>query len=87
MHAEYTFNASVKPCMISPGSQGDEIVFVLDVLELFGDQRLVLVDVSPDAAVLGCRGAIGGHELLRRSEKCSCPLSAHKLSIYVELIV
>lgn len=56
--AKCVFNASVEPGMVSTRAERDEIILMLDVFELFGDQRLDFVDVFANTLVLSCRRAI-----------------------------
>lgn len=64
-------DASVKPSMVSAGTQRDEIVLMLNVLDLLWDQSLIFFDVSADATVLGRGRAIRTRQMLTRSKKGS----------------
>lgn len=65
LQPQHSLDAPVQPGVVPARPQGDQVLFVLDVLEFFGDQRLVLVDIPADAPILRRGGPIGCCQLLR----------------------
>lgn len=61
-------DAAVEPCVVTAGSQRDEVFFVLEVFHLFVYEWLVIAQVHAYSVVLGGGGAVGGFQMLSGSE-------------------
>jgi hypothetical protein len=68
---ERAINRSIKPRMISARTKSDEILLVLDVLLFRIMQRVVVLDIVPNTAVLGLGRPARRKKLPCRVQECS----------------
>jgi hypothetical protein len=68
---ERPIDGSIEPRMVSSRAKSDEVLLVPDVLLFRIMQRVVVLDIVPNTAVLGLRRPARRKKLLCRVQECS----------------